>query len=904
MARSKADDSLFGESLTGESLAPKKAGNLAEKFMIPPFTVLSAREGWWQDRKRAWLALGIQSELGRGAAPTSTPVAGGQGNRMADAIANRALNRAAPGGSAMPAMNYKNRERGTGAGKAVSGTGAGRPTDKTASNPHTEGGKLLIDRYREKAKTAPLAPESPPTVAPAPAGLAKGVAARIAAMQQQKPPVANPPDPANDDAFADMPLPDLPLAAPTKAVAPAPTPKASAAAPAAPSVVEEADPFAEMGDLPLASFRAGASSAIQITATMPESNWVAPTSLPNLAGVKRIAIDTENFDPDLFEKGPGVRRGSYIAGVTIAIDGGQRLYYPLRHEGGGNVDNDWFWNWARSELNNFDGEVVGAKLDYDLDFLAEQKVTFEKVKAFHDVQIIEPLLDEWRFEYNLDALSKDYLKEGKDEKLLYAAAQAMGFGVTERVVKSNIWRMPAKFIGPYAEADGDRPLRILPLQLKRLADENLERVYEVERKLLPILVNSRRRGVRVNMAKADEVHNKLCQQRDEILAAFKRFAGPQAEFMAPDSFVHAFKEKGMEIPLTEKTKKPSIAKPFFGRYKFDPDVELLARGRKINTLINTFFNGHIFGHVINDRIHCTWNQLKGDDGGTIARFSSSDPNLQNLPKPDKKEGALVRQLFVPDDDCDWQRDDYSQIEYRLLVNYAVGPGAEAAREKYRSDPKTDFHKFVAALAKIDPEDEIKRSRVKALNFAKGYGAQAPKLAMMLGVPLAEAKAFIAEYDAAMPFAQKTFDKAQEWGGKRGFIETVLGRRQRFPLWEPLRNFGKFRKPGLPREQAERAYGKAIQRSNTYTALNRKLQGSAADIMKKAIVDAHEAGLFAPGLLGAFLVTVHDELGNSVPRTKQGDEAGKELSHIMETTLEFKVPIYVATKRGANWGECS
>ena len=637
--------------------------------------------------------------------------------------------------------------------------------------------------------------------------------------------------------------------------------------------------------------------------SLPPSTWEPPTELPVLRGkgYKLLSLDTETKDPDLTELGPGFRRGAHVIGLSIGLESGYRAYFPFRHEGGGNMDPDKVQRWMKTELNGFDGELVGANINYDLDGLANEGVTFPNVKAFHDVQVAEPLLDEWRLQYNLDALSHDYLGEGKEQELLERAAMAYGWQ-TEKQRKSNLYRLHSSYVGPYAEADADRPLRILPLQFKKLEAEDLMPIYHLERKLIPILVAMRRRGVRVDTAKAEKVKVELGKRRDELLAEARRLAGTsKVEFMQPETFYKALEDQGLKVPRTPKTKQPSIKKDFLERYApVNPLVNAIWQGRKMNTTINTFINGHILGSQTNGRIHCQFNQLKGDDSGTIARFSSSNPNLQNLPARDEEIAPLVRGIFIPEDGEIWQKDDYDQVEYRLLAHYAVGQGADEARRKYSEEPETDFHKYVAGLMGIDPEDKLKRKRVKNVNFAKGYGAKGFRLSQIMNCSVEEATELMEQYDRDLPFAKATFEACQYWMKKRGFVTTILGRKQRCSLWEPMNNWDN-PKPPLPYDEALKEYGARIQRYMTYAAMNRKFQGSGADIMKKAMVDAWEAGIC--DVIGPYLLTVHDELDNSIPQTKAGKEAGQELSNIMSKVVELKVPLTVGTDRGPNWGDC-
>lgn len=775
--RERVNKDLYGEGLLGEDLAPKKSGELANKFMVPPFSVLNAREGFWQERKRQWLSLGIKSELGRGEDLIAlSDSANNEARYNKKEYSKRLSCAAAPGGSNLPAMNYKNRERGT--GTAITGTGAGQA--------------------RKKAES---------------------------------------------------------VVSPTIVVTHNPPPR--------------------------------------IEQTMP---WTAPAELPDLSKVKRLSIDCETCDHDLLTLGPGVRRGGYIVGLALGAEDGRRWYLPTRHEGGGNLDEALVRQWAVQELNGFAGELVGANLLYDLDFLSQWKVSFPNVSAFHDVQVAEPLLDEWRKEYTLDAISKDYLGVGKSEEVLREAAAMMG-ATTNDQIKKIIWKLPAGYVGQYAEGDVDLPLRILPLQMKKIEAENLAEIYTIERKLIPILLAMRQRGVRVDVGQAEYVREQLIFTRDAALKRVRAIAGPRAELMAPDSFAHAFQEPP---PLTPKTEKPSVTKGWLEAHRNDPLAEAILEGRSVDYLINTFINGHIFTHAINGRIHAQFNQLKGEGGGAIARFSSSNPNLQNIPARDEELAPLIRGLFLPDEGEEWSRDDYSQIEYRLLTHFAVGPGAEEARRKYNDDPKTNFHKFCAVMMNLDPENKSVLKKSKGTNFCKVYGGGVPRIAAVIGCSLGEAEEFTNLYDRELPFVKATLEAAMRWAEKQGYVTSILGRRQRFPLWEPQGRNNK--QPPLPHDKALICYGPRIQRYMTYAALNRKNQSSSADVTKKAMVDAWEAGI--QGVLGAPLVTVHDENGSSVPKTPAGDEAARELTSIMERAVKLKVPVYVDSKRGENWGAVS
>lgn len=661
------------------------------------------------------------------------------------------------------------------------------------------------------------------------------------------------------------------------------------------------------------------SSAFQLPLLRPKALWTPPPALPQLSAwkPKSISVDLETCDPTLEELGPGVRRGAFIAGIALGIENGPRYYFPMRHEGGGNLDAKQVLRWAKDELNAFTGRVVGANITYDLDFLAEVGVDFRSVAGFDDVLVAEPLIDEHkRGRYNLDDVAFDNLGEHKVEGHLRELAIAHGWKTTAQI-KKNLWRLHGHDVGAYGEGDADLPLRILPVQFKKLEEDDQLHCYDMERRLIPLLLAMRRRGVPVNLHKAEQAQKLLAREYQKWRGEVKRLAGPRAEPAETDSLMHAINERGLVYKMTpggaKVAPKPKIDKPFLEKNKGDSLVDAIAAARRVNYLENNFLKA-LFRHQVKGRVHCTFNQTASDDGGTVGtRFSASDMNLQAVATREsewddiidmggKKVEELIRGVFEPEQGEVWEQDDYSQIEYRLGVHFAVGNGAEEAREKYRSDPKTDFHKFCAEMLHVDPEDKVRRKRVKNTNFAKGYGAQAPKLAETFNCSLEEAESFIEEYDHALPFMKESLERAASWAQRRGYVVTLDRRKQRFPLWVPAWQ-GRNKVPYRLEKAREVYAGQPLQRAKDYVAWNRKLQSSAGELMKYSMMQAWEGGVCAPDALGAFLLTVHDELDSSVPKTKRGFEAAAELKRIMVHVFTLKVPIMVGSGRGDSWGTC-
>ena len=639
---------------------------------------------------------------------------------------------------------------------------------------------------------------------------------------------------------------------------------------------------------------------------LPPSDWVAPklSDLPEFSRASRIAIDCETYDPDLKTLGPGVRRTGYVVGISIGIDDGPRWYLPLRHEGGNNMDNpDQVVNWVRDQFMRFKGDVVGTNLMYDLDYLAEIGCQFNHSDVrYMDVSIAEPLLNEHKFRYSLDSISKEHLGEPKVEELMIQAAHAMKI----KDVKANIWRLPARFVGPYATADVDLPLRILPIQLQKLEDEELMRVWDLECRLIPVLFEMRRRGVRVDLKKAEQVLIKLQNLENEQLHRAKLACGKEIQLYVSAQLGPLIEARGYTLPRTEKKQEYQIKSEWLKSHAGeDPLIESIYLARKFYKARTTFIEGHIFKQHIGGRVHAQYHQVKGDSDkgndrkrGTPGRLSSSDPNLQNIPSRDSMLGPLIRSIFLPEEREVYERHDWSQIEYRFLAHYARGRGASEMREAYNNDPNTDFHKKCAVMAGIDPEDSYKRKQVKNVNFGAVYGSGKKTTAETMGVSIEEAEAFLNLYHSKLPFVKKTFKAVSAKADETGFIHTIMGRRSRFPLWEPA-DWDQYGDP-LPYKQALKQYGK-IKRAKTYKATNSLFQNNAADLMKLAMVKQYEDGVH--DVLGAPLLTVHDELGQSRPQTPEGEKAIQHIKHVMETCMELRVPIIAERESGKNWGEC-
>ena len=652
-----------------------------------------------------------------------------------------------------------------------------------------------------------------------------------------------------------------------------------------------------------------------------------PTKFPSFDRAYRVAIDLESHDPDLKERGPGWRRDAYIVGVSMALqdrDGSIPFaeYYPLAHRGAPNLDADRFFDYLCTEMAFYQGEVVGTNLLYDADGLQYRDVT-APMAVWRDIQWAEALIDENAPSYKLNLLAKNYLGEGKvtDElKALY------GPGYIERFREIHPGHARA-----YGLGDVRLPLRVLLKQEEVLKKEKLTELYDIESRLLPILIYMRKLGMRVDLAKAANLGKLFIEKRDENLAAASKLCGIHLtadNYGKPSTQDMIFSNLGIKIPRLMAddddpkkpltwTGKPTVKKTWLENTLEHPIGNLLAAAGAFDKAKGSFVDGYITDCVIGDRVHCELHPLRriddGDFGGGVngtvsGRFSGSNPNLQNIPSRDDVIGPLCRSMFIPDEGWDFWAADYSQIEFRLLVHLAVAyavTGYEVPQRMYRENPLTDFHVMVADLTKLP------RKKAKGINFGLAFCMGEAKLAGQVGLvnpvtlePLPEAKVMLDQYHAQVPFVRAVSRAATDWARKHSYIATLLGRRSRFELFEP-RNWvrGQKRPVALPEEQAKAAYGeKNLVRALTHKALNRFTQGSAADIIKVAMVRAWEAGIFSEGTGLRLGLQVHDELDGSVERSARGKETLRALKDIMVNAIALHVPVLVETATGANWAE--
>lgn len=648
----------------------------------------------------------------------------------------------------------------------------------------------------------------------------------------------------------------------------------------------------------------------QLPLFAPASDWkpLPASQWPDFRSyAKFIGVDTETHDPNLQAKGPGfMRKDARLCGVSLAADDGTSIYLPIGHPEDNVEDVDQAISYIRYQLGG-DQEKCGANLTYELESLSSIDVTVNGPLA--DIQIAEPLLDEDRpGGYSLGILAEAYLGVGKDEDLLREAATA--YSVDAK--KGMAW-IPARYVGPYAESDALQPIEIYLRQREQLYKEDLLGIFELERKLQRVLFKMRCRGVRIDVERAAALSKKLREEEEprllrELKSHLPYLGNPNS---TPD-IAGALRGVGLDIPLTKPTKnfphgQDSITNEWLKEQKH-PAAKLLHTYRKTIKMRRDFIDT-LANDSVDGRIYSNWHQLRYEDdtddtaGGTRSgRVAASKFNLTQVPSRDPAWGKLIRSLFIADEGLSWVKNDYSQQEPRHTLHFAYvleqrgiinDAGAAEARQAYLDNPKLDYHQLVADLVLDRSGRDIGRRSAKDINLGATYGMGKAKLMAKLGLAQHIAEEILEAYHEGVPYVKKLERVATERASELGYITTILGRKRRFESWEPAEWGISHHLPIRGLENARKVFGeRALRRALAHKALNAIIQGSAADQMKKTLVDLDEADL-APQ------IQVYDEVDGSYDPTP---ETLAQLKYIMEHSVELTIPFLVEPEVGPSWGE--
>ena len=613
-----------------------------------------------------------------------------------------------------------------------------------------------------------------------------------------------------------------------------------------------------------------------------DSDWTPPETIPDLSQYDTISIDLETRDENLLKLGPGwCRKDGHIIGIAVAA-GESSWYFPVAHTVG-NMPRRPVFQWLTDLCKDTTKTFVFHNALYDLGWLRAEGV--EVKGKIRDTMVAAPLLNENRRYYNLNSLAGDYLGTYKDEKMLKSAAEE--FGVDP---KSGMWKLPPRYVGAYAEHDAAITLRLWNELRKEITKEECSGIFELETRLTPLLLDMKTEGVRVDLKKAEQVKKELAALEKSLVEEIVKETGVTSEPWVATSVAKVFDAMGLAYSRTEKSRAPAFTKQFLANHSH-PIAKKIIKIREVNKA-NTTFIDTILEHSHNGRIHCDFHPLRSDGGGTVTgRFSSSNPNLQQIPARDPYIKNLIRGLFIPEEGSKWGSFDYASQEPRWLVHYCATltgfdrhPQIDDVVALYHKG-EADFHQIVADIAGIP------RKQAKTVNLGLMYGMGKGKLANILDLSVEEATALLEKYNDKVPFLKSISEKTTRKAADSGIIRTWLGRKCRFNMYEPKSY--KYNK-AMPMKEAINEYGSkgSIRRAFTYKALNRLIQGSSADQTKKAMVDCYDAGLTP-------MLTVHDELCFNIENDKQVEQIKEIMSNCIP---ELRIPFEVDAEMGSNWGE--
>jgi DNA polymerase I-like protein with 3'-5' exonuclease and polymerase domains len=676
--------------------------------------------------------------------------------------------------------------------------------------------------------------------------------------------------------------------------------------------------------------RYASGAQLLISATLPQTNWVAPTELPDLTRFDTVAIDTETKDEGLAaDMGPAWHTGcGYVCGVSAAWPGGG-IYVPLAHpDTSGCFSREQVGNWL-THLYRSDTTVVMQNAPYDIGW---QSTDFgvPSPKRIADTVCAAVMVDENHYAFDLDSLCEWRKIPGKDKTILKEAAAA--YGIPEEEAIANLWKLPARYVAQYAIQDTVATLEIWNQLLPIMQKEGTTDAFQVEMDLIPLVYEMRRRGIRINRRRAKDTQTELFAKCERLLDELaNRLEIPRKHISINE--IRQFKiladwhdRYKIAYPRTNPTEAykngiPSFKKEWMSTHEHWLP-RLVTKIEQTHTTADKFIGQFILKYAIQDssgdwRLHPVINQFRStdDDGKTSGtrshRISYSDPAEQQAPARDEDMCVAFRGCHEPEEGDLWGSFDFSQQEYKWMVHYAYKIGldkADEARQRYIDDPNTDFHELVADWTGLD------RKQAKNTNFAKAYGSGLKKFAFMTNTLLEIATRIMEQYDTEMPFIKKLYEHCESLAEVRGYIVMKDGARSHFDTWEPcwipkdVKDAGykdkKWKSQMAPcsREEAIRrmetqghpwadpSTNKRLRRGNTRLAMNRLIQGVSARQAKVSMRDCWRAGIVP-------LIQMHDELNVSCPDEK----TGRRVIEIMRESMPMSIPMKVDAEYGINWG---
>lgn len=602
--------------------------------------------------------------------------------------------------------------------------------------------------------------------------------------------------------------------------------------------------------------------------------------------VKEVTYDCETSGLDW--------RVNHIVGhvITFSADPEDSHYVAVRHLGGGNVPGctvpgtETGWDGTdhpfEVELRAVGRKLwVGQNIAFDLRMLHRHSIALRG--RFEDTSLNGALLDEYRRSYSLENLCIEAGVQAKKGQPLYdhiAKTQSLHYQPkakpgtkslspsADHKAMAHFWRTDARdfVVWDYAAGDGTSTWQLKQAQQPKIAEEELQKVHDVECRLIPVLHKMCMKGIRIDeerMEEVDKILEKMLAEAQQALPdGFNVRGGDVGRYLL------AAGVREEDVPRTPPSRRFPTGQMSFSEafLKSVPQGAPIIKVRKYSHLKNSFLAPMRERHLFKGRVHCQFNQLKGDDFGTITgRLSSNEPNMQQVPKRNKELGKLFRSIFVTDPGMIWGSVDYSQCEPRLLALYGR---VKVLLDGYRAAETVDAHTAVAIAAAIDRDDG------KRLNQALLTGAGVPKIIEMLQKP--NARSIVNDYFTSMPEIKPLQRNASARMRANGYVKSLLGRRAR------------------------------LEAGRDYTAVNRLLQCGNADILKLKMVECADY-LESEGDPIDILLNCHD--ANDFQFMEENRRHYDEVLRIMAAfgpgeVIQVDLPMEVDSGEGANWAEAT
>ncbi len=585
--------------------------------------------------------------------------------------------------------------------------------------------------------------------------------------------------------------------------------------------------------------------------------------LARLAGAGEFAFDTETTSLDYM--------AARIVGVSFAIQPGQAAYVPLAHDyldAPDQLERDVVLEKLRPLLENRDLKKIGHHIKYDRNVLANHDIVLDGIGF--DTMLESYVLDSTATRHDMDSVAQKYLGHTtiKYEDVAGKGSRQLPFN-----------QVPLEQAAPYAAEDADITLRLHQAMWPRLcAEPGLEAIYrDIEIPLVTVLSDMERAGVAVDTGMLKRQSAELARRIEGIEQEAQREAGQPFNLGSPKQIQELLYEK-LQLPVLARTPTgaPSTAESVLQELALDfPLPRLILEYRSFSKLRSTYTDR--LPEQVNPetgRVHTSYHQAVAATG----RLSSTDPNLQNIPVR-TEEGRRIRQAFVARPGCVLLAADYSQIELRIMAHLSADEGLLNAFAA-----GADVHRATAAeVFGVSPAEVSvdQRRSAKAINFGLIYGMSAFGLAKQLGIARGAAQEYIDRYFERYPGVQAYMEATRAQAREQGYVETVFGRR----LYLPDINARNAQR----RQAAER------------TAINAPMQGTAADIIKRAMIDLHHWQHSQHKLDVTMIMQVHDELVFEV-RAADAGAAGEQIRGHMAAAADLAVPLLVDIGTGANWDE--